>query len=162
MLGGLSATCGDRTIARFQTRQTGLLLAYLAHFVGRTHSREALVELLWPEGDPESGRNRFRVALASLRRQLEPPGVQPNSVVRSDRSSVSLNADACEVDSATFQRLVEGASKSNDPSAVFQLLFEADALFRGEFLHGWLNRVNDLEQFVDASSSVAASAAVTA
>jgi lysozyme family protein len=32
----------------------------------------------------------------------------------------------------------------------------------GEFLHGWLNRVNDLEPFVDASSSVAASAAVTA
>jgi lysozyme family protein len=32
----------------------------------------------------------------------------------------------------------------------------------GEFLHGWLNRVNDLEQFVDASAAASESTAITA
>lgn len=137
LLGGLSATCGSRTLTRFQTRQTGLLLAYLAHFLNRRHPREALIELLWPDSDLDSARNRFRVALSSLRRQLEPPGVQPNSVLASDRSSVKLNADACEVDSATFQRLVERAGRAVDSAAAFRALVEASNLSRGQFLQGW-------------------------
>jgi DNA-binding SARP family transcriptional activator len=73
MLGELQAVGTDRVVTRFRSHKTGALLAYLAFYVYRSHPRELLMELLWPEEDPESARDRLRVALSSLRRQLEPP-----------------------------------------------------------------------------------------
>src|SRR5438105_4651494 len=75
MLGGLRATQGEQVVARFQTRKTGALLAYLAYHGHRPHPREELIELLWPECDPRAGHDRLKTALSSLRRQLEPPDV---------------------------------------------------------------------------------------
>src|SRR6266852_1351613 len=60
-----------RVLTRFQTK-VGTLLAYLAYHRHRSHRREALVELLWPECEPAIGRNNLSVSLSSLRRQLEP------------------------------------------------------------------------------------------
>src|SRR5437016_14252257 len=85
LLGGLRATLGDRVVSRFRSHQTGGLLAYLAFYQRRAHPREELIERLWPECDPEAGRNRFRVGLSALRRQLEAPGVPAGAVLRADR-----------------------------------------------------------------------------
>ena len=54
-----------------------VLLAYLAYHSHRSHPREELIEFLWPESDPRAGSVSFRTALASLRRQLEPPDIPP-------------------------------------------------------------------------------------
>src|SRR5262245_48049647 len=53
LLGGLRATRGDRVVTRFQRQKAGALLAYLAYFRQRPHPRPVLIELLWPECDPE-------------------------------------------------------------------------------------------------------------
>ena len=85
MLGWLRAVRGDFSVSRFQTQKTGLLLAYLALYQERSHTREALIEALWPEVDPALGRNRLKQAVtkedyeeaARLRdriRQLEESG----------------------------------------------------------------------------------------
>lgn len=70
LLGGLRATRGDRVITHFRTQKNAALLAYLAYYRRRSHRREDLIELLWPEGDPRAGRNSLKQALASLRQQL--------------------------------------------------------------------------------------------
>src|SRR5260370_42558967 len=75
LLGGLRAVQADRVVSRFQTQKIGLLLAYLAYFPQRTHQREALIEMLWPECDSQAGRNNLSVSLSWLRRQLEPRSV---------------------------------------------------------------------------------------
>src|SRR5688500_11569985 len=86
LLGGLRVHhANGREIIRFQTVKTSHLLAYLAIHSERSHPREVLIELLWPEDEPESSRHKLRMALSSLRRQLEPPGVPAGAVIWADR-----------------------------------------------------------------------------
>src|SRR5438128_1229170 len=110
LLGGLRAESADRAVTRFRTRKTAALLAYLAYYCDRSHPREVLRELLWPEEDPATTRPKLRVALSSLRRQLEPPGVPPGAVVGADRTSVRLNPETCATDVAEFEAALQGAA----------------------------------------------------
>jgi DNA-binding SARP family transcriptional activator len=73
LLGWLRATHDDRVVTRFRTRKTGSLLAYVAYHRSRSHPRDELIELFWPELDLDAGRVSHRMALSSLRRQPEPP-----------------------------------------------------------------------------------------
>jgi len=57
MFGWLRAVQSDRVIARFRTQKTASLLAYLAYFRDRSHPRDQLIELLWPERFPAVGRS---------------------------------------------------------------------------------------------------------
>src|SRR5437879_4107980 len=75
LLGGLRAVRGDQVVDHFRTRKTADLLAYLAYFRERSHPREVLVELLWPECELQDGRHSLSMALSALRQQLEPPGI---------------------------------------------------------------------------------------
>ena len=54
MLGGLQVRVEDKHIARFRTHQTGALLAYLACHPRNEHSREVLIDILWPDADTET------------------------------------------------------------------------------------------------------------
>lgn len=60
LLGCLRVRVGKRLISRFRTQKTASLLAYLAFFLWRPHSRETLIELFWPEAKPEAGRQTVR------------------------------------------------------------------------------------------------------
>ena len=73
LLGGLAVLGPKRKITRFRTRKSAALLAYLAIRL-KPQPREVLVELFWPEADPESGRHNLSNALSSLRVILEPVG----------------------------------------------------------------------------------------
>lgn len=116
LFGGLRARQGNRVIGRFRTQKTGALLAYLAYFRGRTHGRETLIELLWPDVPPDAGRHSLSQALSSLRSQLEPPGVPAGSVIIADKLSVELNPDAFTTDVAEFeQALRQAALARNSP-----------------------------------------------
>src|ERR1051325_2145776 len=91
LLGGLSAQRGEQVITRFKYQKVGGLLAYLAFHLRPMHSREVLVEMFWPEGNPETARNSLSAALSSLRHQFEPPGTPAGTVLRADRYSIGLN-----------------------------------------------------------------------
>ncbi len=134
LLGGLHVIAGEREITRFPTQKTGALLGYLAFFLGRSHPREALVELLWPDVTPESGRNSLSVALSSLRHHLEPPGVASGTVIQADRFSVCLNAQVVQTDVARFELAVRRARGGSEQA---HLLAEAVELYRGPLMHGY-------------------------
>lgn len=104
LLGGLRASCGDLELTRFGSRKISALLARLAMFPRRSHSREELIDLLWPDADLDTGRNRLRQALATLRRSLEPPGLA--DVLLADRNTVRLNPVAFHCDVAEFEACV--------------------------------------------------------
>src|SRR5262245_47150988 len=132
-----------RTVARFASQRGGLLLAHLAlaHTAGsprqQTHSRERLVELLWPDADLEAGRLRLRVALNSLRRQLEPPGVAPGSVLIADRAAIRLAPGAVTTDVAAFEAALREAEQSPDPSDKIRCLRQAVERYGGDLLPGY-------------------------
>src|SRR5712692_9049795 len=107
LLGWLRVVHADGVISRFQTHKTGSLLAYLAFYRDRSHPRQELIELLWPEQDLEAGRNRLRLALSSLRRQLEPPGVPAGAILLADRSTLQLNPSAVSTDVSQFESALQ-------------------------------------------------------
>jgi DNA-binding SARP family transcriptional activator len=68
-------------------RKAVALLAYLA-VTGRSHSRDALATLLWPEHDQSGARAELRRALSTLKRGLGKDWLDV------DRESVGLHPDA--------------------------------------------------------------------
>jgi DNA-binding SARP family transcriptional activator len=133
LLGGLRATRGDRVITQFRTQKTGALLAYLAYYPQRTHPRDHLIELLWPEADPAAGSNSLSQALSSLRRQLEPAGVAPGTVLVANRASVRLNPAASTTDVAEFEAALHAAAAGSEAQRR-EGLARAVTLYRGELL----------------------------
>jgi predicted ATPase len=94
-------------IRRFRSQRVAALLAYLALRLGRDVPREELAEALWPEEDPKVTANRLRVALTSLRHQIEPPGVTPGSVLDASRAGyLRLRRETlwCDVDALEAAR----------------------------------------------------------
>src|SRR5438105_14982532 len=98
LLGGLCARRGDTNLSQFRTRKAAELLAYLAYYRRRSHPRELLVELLWPEAEIDAGRHHLSMALSFLRQVLEPPGVPDGAVVTADRHAVAVNESAVTTD----------------------------------------------------------------
>ncbi|CUU38431.1 MAG: tetratricopeptide repeat protein [Fimbriimonadales bacterium] len=136
LLGGFSVEVAGQPVERFRTRKTALLLAYLLRYPQR-HSREHLLHLFWNGMPEESARNNLRVALATLRPLLEPPGIPAGSVLQSGRHWVGLNPEVIETDVARFEETLRQAAITADPEAKRRLLDQACALYRGEFLTGY-------------------------
>ena len=136
-LGRVSARRGEQVITRFSSSRVAALLARLALFPRRTHPREELADLLWPDSDLDAGRLNLRVALASLRRQLEPPDVLSGSVLLADRSSLCLQTAACRCDVAEFEAALAAAAHAPSPGEKRLALDRAVALFSGELLPGF-------------------------
>jgi DNA-binding SARP family transcriptional activator len=134
LFGALRARQGERLITRFRTQQTGALLAYLTYHLHQSHSREALVEFLWPDGEIETGRHNLSNALSSLRNQLEPPGVLAGTVIIADRFSVELNSDAVTTDVAEFEQALRRAAQSRNDPKYTQLLADAAEKYGGLLL----------------------------
>lgn len=145
LLGELRATAGSQILTRFYTHKIGGLLAYLALHPDRAHPREELATLFWEDADTEQGRVSLRTALASLRRQLEPPGVEPGSVLFADRLTVRLRPEAITTDVAEFDRLIR-TSQSGDLPAQIDCLTQAAALYRGDLLSGYYDEWTTLER----------------
>src|SRR5690242_12215282 len=114
LLGGLRLSQGERTITRFRTQKTAVLLAYLAYHQHRSHPRETLIELLWPDTDEGAARHSLSQALSSLRHQLEPPGVPSGAVIAADRFGVELNPEAATTDVAHFTEALRVAIRAGD------------------------------------------------
>jgi predicted ATPase len=143
LLGGLRVVGAGRLVTAFESRKTAALLAYLALHPERLQAREVLVGLLWPEIELSVGRNRLKQSLASLRRQLEPPGVAAGAVLVADRFGIGVRSEAVTVDVALWEQAIHEGR-----------LAEAAELWRGELLPGhyddWIvterERLNALQE----------------
>ena len=135
--GGMSVRRGDQVVTRFASSRIGGLLARLALFPQRSHPREELIDLLWPDSDQDAGRLSLRVALASLRRQLEPPDVPPGSVLVADRTVVRLHPAAFRCDVVEFEAALKAAARAPDAGKKRDALDQALALYAGELLPGF-------------------------
>lgn len=137
MLGQLSLDNGQLQITRFRTHKTGALLAYLAHHMRAPHSREYLIEMLWPESDIDAGRQSLSTALSALRRQLEPPGVEPESVLLADRMEIRLVPGSVWTDVAEFESLQESLRSALSECERLEAAKGAVQLYCGPLLPGF-------------------------
>lgn len=146
MFGGLCLVRAGERVSRFARQKAGMLLAYLALSPG-PHSRERLLDLFWPDMDLPASRDNLSTALASLRRQIEPPGVRRGSVLLATHTQVGLNAGAVTTDVAEFEGLLDQAVRSDTPTSRVARRRQAVALYRDGFLPGcyedWAVRASD-------------------
>ena len=137
LLGGLTACREDWEVKRFRTQKTASLLAFLSYNRASAHPREALIEMFWPDVTGETARHNLSLALSSLRRQFEPPGIPAGSVIVADRFSVGINPNQVTTDVTEFECLLRAASPVGAAEATqcaWQTLEQAVFLYRGRLL----------------------------
>jgi DNA-binding SARP family transcriptional activator/tetratricopeptide (TPR) repeat protein len=134
VLGPLAITrLGGPSVSPVTQRRRLALLAVLAVAGERGISRDALIALIWPESDTESGRHSLRQLLYGLRRDLGAAVVLGSAELKLDPAQTS--SDVLEFDS-----LVSLGE-----------LGAAVSLYRGEFLEGFhLSGATEFERWVDS------------
>jgi len=132
-------TCsGDVPSTAWKSRKAKTLFQYLIYSRQRGYTnKEILMELLWPEEDPAITVKRFHVALASLRKTLE-PGIEigiPSAFI--SRVGDSYRIDPGKDGWADIERFTEelrlaGEEKDQERSMVH--LLNAESFYGGDFL----------------------------
>ena len=126
----------DAEAIKLNNRKAMALFAYIASS-GGSHSRDSLVNLLWPDYDSSRGRTTLRATLYALSRSLK------GEPLKADRETIALNPDAdLQVDVAKFHDLLAGCRNHGHPSSetcpeCLSPLSDAVDLYKGDFLTGF-------------------------
>ena len=88
---------GSLIVGKVAQRHRLALLALLARAPGSRLSREKLVGYLWPEADPDRGRNLLNVSTYVVRASLT------DVALISEGEDLRLNADLVTSDAADFE-----------------------------------------------------------
>lgn len=140
LLGSFRLSIGEREVTSkgWRNHKARTLLQYLAHELPNGYiSREILTELLWPEADPLKTRNRFHVAMTTLRKILEPDlpeGVPSSYISRSGETYRLQLGDSGCVDVHNFKERLARARKEVDPTQSCKLYNEALSNYSGDLL----------------------------
>ena len=141
-LGRLEVLRGDTPVRGedWKGQTARRLFARLLVAEGRAVARETLREDLWPDAEPEAGRNNLRVATTRLNDALDPQrpaGATPHFVV-AEGESLRLHGDAlADWDIARFRALLRAADEAErggDDARGLAQTSEALALYAGPLL----------------------------
>jgi len=143
-LGSLQVTLRGNPVTGIDSDKVRGLLVYLAVESNRSHTREKLAGLFWPEYSERSARTNLRQALANLRKVIGDHEAA-NSFLIITRQTIQFNQASDHIlDVSEFQTLVEG--KSDQPLHIDSLEKAID-LYKGCFLEGF--SVPDSNPFED-------------
>ena len=134
LLGPFQTTLGHEPVTLLRTRKEQALLAYLAVEADRSHQREALAELFWPERPEGVARASLRQALSGVRRAIG------GEYLLTTRDTVQFNSASDHwLDLAVYRAHLEATRRHphDDPDTCplcMGRLQQAVALYRGRFL----------------------------
>ena len=163
LFGKFSLHIGSQKLgaASWKSSKALILFKYLAANQGQGYvPKDFLLELLWPEQDPDKTGSRFNMAMSSLRKTLE-PGIKPkapSAYIDRKKDTYRLFADLCRVDTDLFSSLILKAKKASpDSDEALDCYLDACDLFKGQFLEEDLyeewcieKRQYFLGQYIDA------------
>jgi DNA-binding SARP family transcriptional activator len=133
ILGPVAVFHGERPVAVGGPRQVALLALLLVN-ANRGLSSDRLIEALWHDRGAAGALKRLQVAVARLRRALDPDGAQDGSVLRTTVGGYLLAVAPGELDAEVFQARVEEGRRlldAGDPRGAREALREALAIWRG-------------------------------
>lgn len=135
--GRLQIGCNGTVVSAFPTRKAEELLAYLLLHQGVPHSRDKLVEILWPGAPADNGRGRLSTTLWRIRVLLDKLGLSPDSYLETSSDSVAM--EICSpslIDVSLFEDHVQAAGIAQVPEERESLLHAAHLLYSGDLLEG--------------------------
>lgn len=121
---------GQAIEPRLRQKSLELVALLTAHEDGMV--KDAVLETLWPEGDPQKSDANLRQCLSNIRKHL---GHVRGSdmVIERVGDLLRLDKDGVWTDVAAFSAAIEAAASSDDP---VEDLRRATELYRGEFCQG--------------------------
>ena len=150
-----------------QRRKVLTLLKILLTYDGRPVAKDTLIELLWPEAEPEAGASRLYVVVHALRRLVEPPGRSGKWVfIQNEGDRYYFNTQAsCRIDVREFKALLALGKKTEatgNTEAAMAAYEAAAQLYRGDFLEDepfaewcWMEREELREVCLDTAKRLA-------
>ena len=138
LLGSYQIKLDHQPITGIKTDKARALLAYLAEERKRSHRRQVLAGLLWPDFPESSARESLRHALANLRQVLGDEH-NPNPFILVDGDTLQFNPlSDFWLDVAVFEGLAASTSDiSSSSGATLEILESAIFLYHGSFLEGF-------------------------
>jgi DNA-binding SARP family transcriptional activator/class 3 adenylate cyclase len=136
ILGPVELRDGERVVAVGGPRQVALLALLLIN-ANRALSSDRLVEALWDDRALVGGVKPLQMAIARLRRTLDPDGEQDASVLRTVAGGYMLAVAPDELDAEVFQARVEEGRRALDAGEVHRargVLRDALGMWRGPAL----------------------------
>jgi DNA-binding SARP family transcriptional activator len=133
---GLAAGGSSLAVEKWDRKQSVTLLKFLVAHLGRAVHREVLIDWLWPEANERSGRERLKVTVYALRRQLRAAGMS-GTVVETAGEAYILRREAVWVDAEVFERCVDEGSaqqRRGHWEEALQCYRDAQRLYRGDYL----------------------------
>jgi DNA-binding SARP family transcriptional activator len=121
-----------RPASDWQRRTAKTLTKLLATSPRHTLHREQIMDILWPDVEPQSALNSFGKALYAARRALEPELLprESSAYLRLTDSMVALHTEHVSIDADHFERSAESALRQGDVTAYESAL----AAYGGELL----------------------------
>ena len=117
----------------WQRRKPKQLVKLLALQPSRRLHREQVMDLLWPDADPETAANSLNKAIHAARLALEPQLSKASIshfIITEDQQIALRSSQGLWVDADEFDRLTKESIKSSEPE-----IYEAAlALYRGDLL----------------------------
>lgn len=140
LLGKVQLRIGEQRFSRFRTAKTACLLAYLAMHAGEPLPRETLIELLWPDSEPNLARNNLSQSLSALRAQFLSALSADVLPLIADRSTVTLRLPSEAIDAKRLLTLAQLADRDrargdSDQAAVRWR--QAAEAYGGAFMPGY-------------------------
>src|SRR5574341_398441 len=152
VLGTLQVSMDDVPIQSFESDKVRALLAYLVVEADRSHSREKLIGLLWPDSSEEAARHNLRQALFNLRLALADHTARPpyflitrNAIQFNRESDYSLDLDQFNSYFHAWEK--NWGRESTDASTLLPQLEEMVKLYQGEYLQHF--SLGDSAEFED-------------
>ncbi len=123
---------------RWKSKKALMIFKYLLYHRPKGYlKKDVLMELLWPEDDPVKTAKRFHVALASMRKTLEPEiirGTPSAYILRSGDAYCIDIGDKGNVDIDDFKKELMLFKKTKDSEESIEHLLKAEAIYGGDFL----------------------------
>ncbi len=126
------------TTQHWRSKKAEMLFKYLLYH--RSHgykNKEVCLELLWPEGDPKKTEKRFHVALAAIRKVLEPRlgrGSSSSYILRKGNSYNLQIGENGQLDTEIFLNELQLAQNEKNPEIALQRYLKAESMVKGDFL----------------------------
>jgi DNA-binding SARP family transcriptional activator len=125
---------GHQLSKGLRTKAIELLTYLLVHPGGVT--REAAIEALWPELDPDRGVAWFKAVLGNLRRALRPAEPGEATVITRVVDRYQPNPDLVGCDLWRFHHALTTAADSSNPAAKTTALQHAVTAYQGDLVEG--------------------------